>query len=1195
MHASSSCPLTPNPLRAWCLARVPQFKSFTRQVEEAQVDVFRSLAPAQQQPSAGCSSFFQQALLHWRELSAAVDFNEVHSEVAPLVASLAQLVFHRHRIVHALLARLSMRALLSLPPLLRCPTLSSPPFSSPPPLRCFHFTPCVCTCHGLSRATASHVPRPLTCHGLSRATASHVPRPLTCHGLSRATASHVPRPLMCHCLSRATASHVPRPLTCHCLSRATASHVPRPLTCHGLSRATASHVPRPLTCHGLSRATASHVPRPLTCHGLSRATASHVPLPLTCHCLSRATASHVVECVAQMGKHLRHYLTPDIVTLLKMTKALRFYPADYVRELVAHSLAFVLRTAPPKQMARGVRWVLAEARAVACEERESGVALLLANAAKGPAHSLHSKAAPLLLRLLLLPSSLRPPALLLLQGQRGEPIAWVGGWVRRQVRWGDVCCAVGRMGVLCCGANGCVVLWGEWVCCAVGRMGVLCCGANGCVAVGRMGVLCCGANGCVVLWGEWVCCCGRWGSAGAADVALTVVTRVIRLLAAHLTPATAGPLLSLLLTTASQAVQGGRDGGKGGAGGEDEGKGEEQGDGEEGEEGGEGKEGGVSGGGGRWEEARRIADVVHLLNAALQHRRGMLVTHLSPFVSLSLSLASHPLLLASLRSSSSPSLPLPAPPRCSQQQQENGEGETGEGVGGAAGTAGDAGEGEDAGREGDKVQHEVVREVMLLLLGHAVVPAPAGTAATPRAAPPAAPHHAVTTLYLTPHPLMRDSHIPVLMLFARAVTSPHPSAIDAFRTLLHGRDEAIAHATTPRLAPHCAPPHLAQPLPWPVPRQLCAPAPLPPSLQFLPPLPCSALNRLAASHPAPVLLIFLELAEKLPDCLAGSTLQQGSTSLESQSEKGGKGQEEADGEHAGKGRVRKRRKRQQGEEGSEGSLGRAVAAVPRPPVAAFMDSHQSRQQQQEASEAWEGVLAAALETHSVLLSSHSAANLPCHLPLYLSAARHHCRSLPILSAVALFLQAFPRAQVGDTSASLPAFPPDLSANHMPAMLEALQDNFCHPAREMRVFHQVEELESAPYDLQMGRHAATALAALAAHATSARLPNQLLPAVSRCVLGLLHSKFAMMWQPAIGCLAALLSAHPSSTWLVVWRELRHLQGSFLLAAAGAPAESGGGAQGEGQGEEGEDGGGEEGGEHEDGEDGSGSGAGDYWGT
>ncbi|CAI5942970.1 unnamed protein product, partial [Closterium sp. NIES-64] len=963
-----------------------------------------------------------------------------------------------------------------LSPLLLAPSPSLLSFHS----LCMH-VPRPLTCHGLSRATASHVPRPLTCHGLSRATASHVPRPLTCHGLSRATASHVPLPLTCHGLSRATASHVPLPLTCHGLSRATASHVPRPLTCHCLSRATASHVPRPLTCHGLSRATASHVPRPLTCHCLSRATASHVPLPLTCHCLSRAAPhmqpldpfwwcrrgtnillgtlardlqhdflpflplcldaclrllqqgadrdaavlQQVVECVAQMGKHLRHYLTPDIVTLLKMTKALRFYPADYVRELVAHSLAFVLRTAPPNRWpavrttgqwdwkwgwgwgwgwawwgggpsvrgmavagrrGEGVRWVLAEARAVACEERESGVALLLANAAKGPAHSLHSKAAPLLLRLLLLPSSLRPPRAAAAAGpastaHTANPLP-------------------PHSPLLLCpppsvSPSFCVPL-----------------------------LLCPPPRVTHPL--------SFPPAAGAADVALTVVTRVIRLLAAHLTPATAGPLLSLLLTTASQAVQGGRDGGKGGAGGEDEGKGEEQGDGEEGEEGGEGKEGG--------------------------------------------------------------------------QQQENGEGETGEGVGGAAGTAGDAGEGEDAGREGDKVQHEVVREVMLLLLG-----------------------------------VMRRER-------RRKAGQGGEGQERGGEGEVEGEGEGEIARAVPRweVLFDCCNDTLML---WFL-RQL---AQLQPHvLRLLLPPTMRALNRLAASHPAPVLLIFLELAEKLPDCLAGSTLQQGSTSLESQSEKGGKGQEEADGEHAGKGRVRKRRKRQQGEEGSEGSLGRAVAAVPRPPVAAFMDSHQSRQQQQEASEAWEGVLAAALETHSVLLSSHSAANLPCHLPLYLSAARHHCRSLPILSAVALFLQAFPSW--------------------------------------VYVFHQVEELESAPYDLQMGRHAATALAALAAHATSARLPNQLLPAVSRCVLGLLHSKFAMMWQPAIGCLAALLSAHPSSTWLVVWRELRHLQGSFLLAAAGAPAESGGGAQGEGQGEEGEDGGGEEGGEHEDGEDGSGSGAG-----
>ncbi|GJP54710.1 hypothetical protein CLOM_g13761 [Closterium sp. NIES-68] len=870
-----------------------RFKSFTRQVEEAQVDVFRSLAPTQQQPSPGCSSFFQQALLHWRELSAAVDFNEVHSKVAPLVASLPQLVFHRHRLVAALLARLHMRAALSLQPIL---------------------------------SLLATLPRDL---------------------------QHDFLPFLPLCLDA-------------CLR---------------------------LLQQGADR--------------------------------DAAALQQVVQCVGEMVKHLRHYLTPDVVTLLKMTKPLRFYPAGYVRDLIAQSVAFVLRNAPPKQMARGVRWLLAEARAVPCEERESGVALLLAHAAKGPAHSLHSKAAPLLLRLLLLPSSLRPPALVL-QGERVP---------------------------------------------------------------------------------------------GAANVALTVVTHVVRLLAAHLLPATAGPLLSLLLTAASQAVQGG----KGGAQAQDT---DEQGGEGSGEERSGGKEGGLSGDGGRWEEARRLADVLHLVNAVLQHRRAVLVTHLAPFISLSLSLASHPLLLSALHSSPLPALPVPRQAPISSRQWETVE-----------------------------VARAVARWEVLF------------------------------------------------------------ECADAALVLWFVRQLVHLHA-------HLLPP-------------------------FLPPI-MRSLNRLAACHPAPVLRIFLDLAEKLPDCLAAATLRQGGRGGLQQAVRGllegeegewgrgggegevkgserqalvwaavrclkslpvltwqdnlilcqriiadvsrqlgvcldpegastGEGRQEVEGVRGEKGRASKRRKGQQGKGGVE----EAVAAVSHPPVAACTDSphgQQQLQQQQQGRRALEGVLAAALETHSWLLSSHCTPHLPLHLPLYLSAARHHCRSPPVLSAVALFLQAFPRAQVGDASESLPAFPPELSANHMPAMIEALQDNFCHPSREMRVsslriichfapllvpvFHQVEALESAPYDLQTGRHAATALAALAAHATSARLPSQLLPAVTRCVVGLLHSKFAMMWQPAIGCLAALLAAHPAHAWPVVWRVLRSLQGSFLLDAAGALAEAGAGGKGEG---------------------------------
>ncbi|GJP63639.1 hypothetical protein CLOP_g20705 [Closterium sp. NIES-67] len=982
-----------------------RFKSFTRQVEEAQVDVFRSLAPTQQQPSPGCSSFFQQALLHWRELSAAVDFNEVHSKVAPLVASLPQLVFHRHRLVAALLARLHMRAALSLQPIL---------------------------------SLLATLPRDL---------------------------QHDFLPFLPLCLDA-------------CLR---------------------------LLQQGADR--------------------------------DAAALQQVVQCVGEMVKHLRHYLTPDVVTLLKMTKPLRFYPAGYVRDLIAQSVAFVLRNAPPKQMARGVRWLLAEARAVPCEERESGVALLLAHAAKGPAHSLHSKAAPLLLRLLLLPSSLRPPALVL-QGERVP---------------------------------------------------------------------------------------------GAANVALTVVTHVVRLLAAHLLPATAGPLLSLLLTAASQAVQGG----KGGAQAQDT---DEQGGEGSGEERSGGKEGGLSGDGGRWEEARRLADVLHLVNAVLQHRRAVLVTHLAPFISLSLSLASHPLLLSALHSSPLPALPVPR--QGSDQQQAVGDSEAGEeGAAGEAGGAGDAVDGRNAGGEegGAGVQRGLVREVMRLVVG------------------------------VMRRERRRRGGEEAEGLEGRGEEGVEGQvevarAVARWEVLFECADAALVLWFVRQLV------HLHAHL-------------LPP---FLPPI-MRSLNRLAACHPAPVLRIFLDLAEKLPDCLAAATLRQGGRGGLQQAVRGllegeegewgrgggegevkgserqalvwaavrclkslpvltwqdnlilcqriiadvsrqlgvcldpegastGEGRQEVEGVRGEKGRASKRRKGQQGKGGVE----EAVAAVSHPPVAACTDSphgQQQLQQQQQGRRALEGVLAAALETHSWLLSSHCTPHLPLHLPLYLSAARHHCRSPPVLSAVALFLQAFPRAQVGDASESLPAFPPELSANHMPAMIEALQDNFCHPSREMRVsslriichfapllvpvggeggeargrgrgkrgaeqarggavagaageveaclvFHQVEALESAPYDLQTGRHAATALAALAAHATSARLPSQLLPAVTRCVVGLLHSKFAMMWQPAIGCLAALLAAHPAHAWPVVWRVLRSLQGSFLLDAAGALAEAGAGGKGEG---------------------------------
>ncbi|XP_071696721.1 uncharacterized protein [Rutidosis leptorrhynchoides] len=94
------------------------FKTFSQRVEDIDVDVFRSLVPLKQEPSAG-SSFFRDCLVEWRELNTAEDFISFYEEMLPLVQSLPQIIIQKKIIVENLLSRLVMKGRLSLEPILR--------------------------------------------------------------------------------------------------------------------------------------------------------------------------------------------------------------------------------------------------------------------------------------------------------------------------------------------------------------------------------------------------------------------------------------------------------------------------------------------------------------------------------------------------------------------------------------------------------------------------------------------------------------------------------------------------------------------------------------------------------------------------------------------------------------------------------------------------------------------------------------------------------------------------------------------------------------------------------------------------------------------------------------------------------------------------------------------------------------------
>ncbi|CAK9136501.1 unnamed protein product [Ilex paraguariensis] len=94
------------------------FKAFSKQIEEIEIDVYRSLDPLKAEPSPG-STFFRDCLIQWRELNTAEDFISFYEEMMPLVQTLPQIILQKELILSKLLSSLHIKGRLSLEPILR--------------------------------------------------------------------------------------------------------------------------------------------------------------------------------------------------------------------------------------------------------------------------------------------------------------------------------------------------------------------------------------------------------------------------------------------------------------------------------------------------------------------------------------------------------------------------------------------------------------------------------------------------------------------------------------------------------------------------------------------------------------------------------------------------------------------------------------------------------------------------------------------------------------------------------------------------------------------------------------------------------------------------------------------------------------------------------------------------------------------
>nr|CAB3473394.1 unnamed protein product [Digitaria exilis] len=94
--------------------------------------------------------------------------------------------------------------------------------------------------------------------------------------------------------------------------------------------------------------------------------------------------------------YLQKYLVKDIIPILRITAALRYFPKDYVREFMAESVSFLLRNAPSNQLTQGLMKVLLDAAKKSSPVRIDGAISLLWHVMKGTSAKLHSRAGKVL-------------------------------------------------------------------------------------------------------------------------------------------------------------------------------------------------------------------------------------------------------------------------------------------------------------------------------------------------------------------------------------------------------------------------------------------------------------------------------------------------------------------------------------------------------------------------------------------------------------------------------------------------------------------------------------------------------------------------------------------------------------------------------------------------------------------------------
>ncbi|BBN08979.1 U3 small nucleolar RNA-associated protein 20 [Marchantia polymorpha subsp. ruderalis] len=207
---------------------------------------------------------------------------------------------------------------------------------------------------------------------------------------------------------------------------------------------------------------------------------------------------------------------------------------------------------------------------------------------------------------------------------------------------------------------------------------------------------------------------------------------------------------------------------------------------------------------------------------------------------------------------------------------------------------------------------------------------------------------------------------------------------------------------------------------------------------------------------------------------------------------------------------------------------------------------------------WEFLLATALCAHLRIVSSGDSRVLSHHATQYLELAVKYKKSSDVLTAVADLLEASnieqaPEYKRTDMSVLLGDFASNLCDSHKDLRIATLrilafhepfgspgsetdqapakrrkrldgQRNEMDPSSSSQIFRQLLTVESTSLSVENCRKSTLVISAIKVEACSGRMPTFYILPVAKALSGLLYNRFASLWDPVIETLAGMLEAH-----------------------------------------------------------------------